>query len=187
MVLNYTTFNHLTSQKQLVQSELLTVSSSKPSIRGLGSSGIRCCVSWYSDHHISRQYSVIFELLGCYAALIGSYRRFGTACRSHVFWSSSPRRLDCLSHEDVISAFRLSDDRRNAEITQRIVPIFNGRNVLDERNSQLHLCENLRTSKAGTFVIRRKGPTYSHATADTCETSNFKRYIGTIRYRALKF
>ena len=34
----------------------------------------------------------IFALLGCYAASIGSYRRFGTTFRSHLQRSSSPRR-----------------------------------------------------------------------------------------------
>jgi hypothetical protein len=33
----------------------------------------------------------IFVLMGCYAVLMGSYRRFGTTYRSVLYWSSSPR------------------------------------------------------------------------------------------------
>jgi hypothetical protein len=35
----------------------------------------------------------IFNLLGCYAMLIGRYRRFGTSYKSHLQDSGSPRRL----------------------------------------------------------------------------------------------
>jgi hypothetical protein len=35
----------------------------------------------------------VLALLGCYAAFVGSYWRFGTVCRSHLQGSSSPRNL----------------------------------------------------------------------------------------------
>ena len=40
-----------------------------------------------------RRVNGILTLLGCYAALIGSYRRFGTTSRSHLQGSSSPKRM----------------------------------------------------------------------------------------------
>jgi hypothetical protein len=40
-----------------------------------------------------RGVSEILALLGRYAAFIASSRRFGTNCRSHIQWSSGPRKM----------------------------------------------------------------------------------------------
>ena len=40
----------------------------------------------------------VFTLLGCYTALIGSYRGFGTTYRFQLEGLSSPRRLTVYKH-----------------------------------------------------------------------------------------
>jgi hypothetical protein len=54
------------------------------------------CHAHTSPPHVlilSQMNPEIFALPWCYAACIGSYRRFGTNYRSHIGGSSSPRRM----------------------------------------------------------------------------------------------
>jgi hypothetical protein len=54
---------------------------------------MRCKTPYlYVISGLHRGVTKIFLLLGCYAALVGSYRHFGTTYRSHLQRSSSRRR-----------------------------------------------------------------------------------------------
>jgi hypothetical protein len=83
----------------------------------------------------------IFALLRCYAAMVASYRRFGTTYQIQLQVSSSPRIfLDCLALED--GTERLS---RNVGKYQSML-----HNTSDERGPHLHLGVNLESHKAPT-------------------------------------
>ena len=67
-------------------------------IWGSGENRSSCVTSIQSTLKKMKQLgsSVLLEvlaLLGCYAALVGGYWRFGTVCRSHLQGSGSPRNL----------------------------------------------------------------------------------------------